>query len=129
MHVFAETEDGRPIGVCVATNTLENGRPVVDHMRHHMELGFVPPNQLAVVPDLLSRLNCHAKAPSAGPMFFFRTPAWATHTWLREGCPYFRYVFGANRTLYLTEFCRARKHKRSGDLAIGDLVIFVVSVA
>src|SRR5215472_8958202 len=100
MHVFAETEDGRPIGVCVATNTLENGRPVVDHMRHHMELGIVPPNQLSVVPDLLSRLNCHARAPSAGPMFFSDTRGNGP----REHCSYFRYVLGANGTLYLTEF-------------------------
>ena len=59
LHVFFGAKDGGAAGQGVATDALEHGRAVVNHVRHHVNLGAVPGNEFAVMPDFLGLLNRH----------------------------------------------------------------------
>ena len=59
LHVLRQAEDRRALRLPVAANSLEHARAVVDHVAHHVNRGLLPRNQVAVVPDLLSRLDGH----------------------------------------------------------------------
>ena len=43
----------------VAAHSLEYRRPVVHHVRHHVNVGLIPGNEFAVMPDFLGLLNRH----------------------------------------------------------------------
>src|SRR5208282_1315493 len=44
----------------VAANAFKNRRAVMHDVRHHVERGVVPGDELAVVPDFVGLLNRHA---------------------------------------------------------------------
>src|SRR5579864_406374 len=60
LHVFVGSENGWAAGQFVAANAFEDRRAVMDDVRHHMNGGVVPVDELAIVPDLLGLLNRHA---------------------------------------------------------------------
>ena len=60
LHVFRRAKNGRTGGQRVATNSFKHRRAVVHHVRHDVEGGVVPGNELAVMPDLVGLLNGHA---------------------------------------------------------------------
>jgi len=64
LHVVAKPENGWFALWRVATDAFKNGRAVVDHVGHHVNLGILPRNELPVVPDFFRRLNRHEGAPS-----------------------------------------------------------------
>src|SRR5262249_39304344 len=59
LHVFAKAEDGRTLRRFVAADAFENGGTVADDVRKDVELGVVPVDPFAVVPDFLRRSNRH----------------------------------------------------------------------
>jgi hypothetical protein len=50
----------------VAADALEYRGAVVDHVRHHVNRGVIPGNELAVVPDKFGLLDSHADSFSGG---------------------------------------------------------------
>src|SRR5262249_44884099 len=52
-------KNGWSAGQRVTANSLEHRRPIVHYVRHDMQGGAVPGNQLAVMPDFLGVLNRH----------------------------------------------------------------------
>ena len=50
-HVLAEPEDGRTGGGGVAADPFENRAAVAGHVRKDVDLGVIPGDKLAVVPD------------------------------------------------------------------------------
>src|ERR1044072_6706613 len=53
LHVLAQAEDGGAAPRLVAAYALEDGRAVVEDVRHDGDARVVPRDELAVVPDLL----------------------------------------------------------------------------
>ena len=60
LHVFVGAENRRAAGQLVAANAFKDRRAVVDDVRHHVDGRVVPVDELAVVPDLVGLLDCHA---------------------------------------------------------------------
>src|ERR1700731_1775431 len=60
LNVFLGAENRRAAGQRVTANAFEDRRAIVNHVRHHMNCGLVPGDELAVVPDLIGLLDCHA---------------------------------------------------------------------
>ena len=56
-HVFGASEYRRPGGGGVAPDAFENAAAVVQNVRHDVNRGIGPRNQLAIVPDLLGGLD------------------------------------------------------------------------
>src|SRR5437764_8668020 len=67
-------EDPRARGQGITTDALEHRRAVVDHVRHNMQPGIIPVNQLAVVPNFFAFLDGHPGAPSPGRYNIRRGP-------------------------------------------------------
>ena len=64
VHVFAQAEDRRPAIVAfVAADALEDGEPVVQRVREHVDLRLVPGDEPPVEPDPLGLLH----RPPASP--------------------------------------------------------------
>src|SRR6266404_9829801 len=59
LHVLAKAEDRGALLGLVAADAFEYGRAVAYDVREDMQLGIVPIDPFAVVPDFLSRLNRH----------------------------------------------------------------------
>ena len=59
LHVLDGAEDGRAGGQLVAPYAFKDRRTVVDDVRHHVELGVIPVDEFAVVPDLFGLVDCH----------------------------------------------------------------------
>ena len=59
LHVLDRAKNRRPRRQVVAPDPLKYRRPVVHHMRHHVQRRLVPIDQLPVMPDLLSLLDSH----------------------------------------------------------------------
>ena len=60
--MLSRAEDCRATGQRIAADTLKHRRPVVHDMRHDMECGIVPVDELTVVPDFVRLLKCHANS-------------------------------------------------------------------
>src|ERR1700722_41111 len=68
LHVFAGAEDCRAGGQLVATNAFEDRRAVVNDVRHHVDGRVVPIDELAVMPNLVGLLDCHADSFKYWPL-------------------------------------------------------------
>src|SRR5262249_582208 len=63
LRVLLRAEDAGTLPCLVATHALENHGTVIHDGRHDVDLGVVPGNELAVMPDLFGRNQRHV-APS-----------------------------------------------------------------
>src|SRR6202795_288214 len=59
LYVFGGAENRGSGGQRVATKAFKHRRAVMHNVRHHVEGGVVPGNELAVVPDFVRLLNGH----------------------------------------------------------------------
>ena len=60
-HVLRQAEDARSI----APDAFEDGGSVVDNVRHDMNIGLVPRDEVSVVPDVLCGCDRHEGSPVA----------------------------------------------------------------
>ena len=59
LHVLGKPEDGRALRLAVAADAFKDAGAVVDDVAHDVERGFLPGNELAVVPDVGGGLDGH----------------------------------------------------------------------
>ena len=59
LHVLGQAKHRRPVRLPVAANALKHAGAIVDHVAHHVNVGLLPGNQVAVVPDLRGGLDGH----------------------------------------------------------------------
>src|SRR5436190_19177337 len=57
LHMLAQPENGRTAAGGITANALENARPVINNVRHHVDPGVVPINELAVLPHFWRDLH------------------------------------------------------------------------
>ena len=57
LHMLREAKHGRSATRLIAANALENARAIIDDVRHHMDAGVVPINELAILPNLRRDLH------------------------------------------------------------------------
>ena len=57
--MLRKAENGRAMGLSVAADAFEDAGAVVDDVAHDVNIGVLPGNQVAVVPDFRGRLNRH----------------------------------------------------------------------
>ena len=60
LHVLLQAEDAGAVGLGVTADAFEDRRAVVNDVGHDVDLGFVPGNEVAVVPDVVGGLKGHA---------------------------------------------------------------------
>ncbi len=60
LHVLGQAEDAGAVGLCVAADAFEDGGAVVDDVAHDVDLGLIPGDKFAVVPDVGGCLDGHA---------------------------------------------------------------------
>src|SRR5256885_10998791 len=60
--LFPYTTLFRSAGRSVTANTFKNRGTIVDDVGHHVDLGVIPGNEFAVVPDLVRCLNRHGRS-------------------------------------------------------------------
>ena len=58
-HVLGKAEDAGAVRLRVAADAFEDGGAVVDDVRHDVDVGFVPGDEVSVVPDVLGGLDGH----------------------------------------------------------------------
>ena len=59
LHVLGKAKDGRALRLAIAANAFKHAGAVVDYVAHHMDVGLLPGDEVAVVPDLRGGLDGH----------------------------------------------------------------------
>jgi len=60
LHMLLQAEDASAIRLRITADAFKDRRPVVDDVGHDVDLGFVPGNEISVVPDVVGGLKGHA---------------------------------------------------------------------
>jgi hypothetical protein len=59
LHVLGEAEDCGAVGLGITADALKDGGAVVDDVAHDVDVGLLPGDELAVVPDVFGGLDRH----------------------------------------------------------------------